>query len=74
MEYAAAANSGAGSTWDTEWDYSPSNFMSAKTQPEDNCPSDNIFEHSKDSIHAAPQAPEYDLSIFETFGVCDVER
>lgn len=68
--YAAAANSGAVNTWDTEWDYPPSHFMSAKTQSEDNAPSDNMFENS-DITRGAPQVPEYDLSIFESFGVCD---
>lgn len=48
--YAAAANSGAVNTWDTEWDYPPSHFMSAKTQSEDNAPSDNMFE----TLHVVP--------------------
>lgn len=71
MAFAGAANSGAANTWDTEWDYSPSHFISARTQSEEMVPSDNMLENPKDITHAAPQVIEYDLSIFESFGVCD---
>ena len=71
VAFAAATSSEAVASWDTEWDYPTSNSMLAKTQLEDNVQSDIMFRNSKEVTFAAPQVPEYDLSFFDSFGVCD---
>lgn len=71
VEFAAATSPEVVNSWDTEWDYPTSDSMAGKTQMEDNVQSEIVFENSKQVTFATPQVPDYDLSFFDSFGVCD---
>ena len=70
VAFGAAANSEVNS-WETEWDYPTSHSLATKTQLEENVQSDITVKNSKEVTFAEPQVSEYDLSFFESFGVCD---